>query len=244
MTDEIRVHWALHLIDEEAVPREQILAKHPEQRKAQEAKVIAARAALAAIDLWIADSKKRRRTLDADIAALEAQEKHFEKQSLAVTNQHQFEAIRHEIAAVKAKRDTLETEVLERLDAEERDGIAHAEKAKVLERAESEAGALYAKLDAEAATLRAEIATLDARRAETVAALAPPARTRYERLRQGRGGRAVAAVVHGACGGCHATVAPQVLTEVRRGERLPLCEGCGRLLVMPDMGASSPHGSS
>ena len=115
MTDELRVHWLLHEIDEQAVPREQALAKHPEMRKAQEAKVAAARAALAGVDQRLAESKKRRRTLDADIATLESQEKHFEKQSLAVTNQQQFEAVRHEIAAVKAKRDRLETEVLERL---------------------------------------------------------------------------------------------------------------------------------
>src|SRR5262249_32416999 len=162
MTDELRTHWRLHEIDEEAVPREQTLAKHPEQRKAQESKVNAARAAVAAIDQRLADSKKRRRTLDADIAALEAQEKHFEKQSLAVTNQQQFEAIKHEIAGVRAKRDTLETEVLEKLDAEERDTAAHVEKAKLLERAEAEAAAVYAKLDAEAAALRAEVTALDA----------------------------------------------------------------------------------
>src|SRR5205807_9039003 len=130
-----------------------------------------------------------------------------------VTNQQQFEAIRHEIAAVKAKRDRLETEVLERLDVEERDTAAHAEKAKALERAEAEAMVTTAKLDAEAAGLRAEIAALAARRDLALASLPPLARTRYERLRQGRGGRAVAAVVHGACGGCHASLPPHALQE-------------------------------
>src|SRR5262249_20641773 len=98
MTDELVVHWRLHEIRADAGPREQALAKHPEQRRAQEAKVATARAVLAAIDQRLAESKKRRRALDADIAALESQEKHFEKQSLAVTNDQQFQAIRHEIA--------------------------------------------------------------------------------------------------------------------------------------------------
>jgi len=239
VTDELRTHWLLHEIDEQAVPREQALAKHPELRKAQEAKVAAARTAVASIDQRLGDSRKRRRALDADIAALETQEKHFEKQSLAVTNQQQFEAIRHEIANVKAKRDKPETEVLERLEAEERDSAALAEKTKLLQRVEAEAGAVYARLDAEAATLRTEVAALDARRAEAAAALAPPARTRYERLRQGRAGRAVAAIVHGACGGCHASVPPHALPEARRGERLLLCEGCGRLLMYPPSEAAS-----
>ncbi|HEY6194935.1 MAG TPA: hypothetical protein VI504_07840, partial [Candidatus Eisenbacteria bacterium] len=162
MTEELRLHWALHEIDEQAVACEQVLAKHPEQRRAQEARIASARAALAALDQRTADSSRRRRTLDGEIAAFEAQQKHFEKQLLAVTNQHQFEAVQHEIAAVRAKRDVLETEVLERLDAEERDAAGRPEKAHALERAEAEGAALFAKLDAESARLRAELAALDA----------------------------------------------------------------------------------
>ncbi len=233
MTEELRLHWALHEIDEQAVACEQVLAKHPEQRRAQEARIASARAALAALDQRTADSSRRRRTLDGEIAAFEAQQKHFERQLLAVTNQHQFEAAQHEIAAVRAKRDVLETEVLERLDVEERDAAGRPEKAHALERAETEGAALFAKLDAESARSRAELAALDARRAETAGRLEPAARTRYEKLRSGRGGRAVAAVVGGACGGCHSALPPHAVQEARRAERLLTCDGCGRLLVMP-----------
>src|ERR1051325_12213583 len=73
-----------------------------------------------------------------------------------------FRSVQHEIAAVRAKRDVLETEVLERLDAEERDAAGRPEKAHALERAEAEGAALFAKLDAESARLRAELAALDA----------------------------------------------------------------------------------
>ena len=240
MTEELRQHWDLHEIDEQAVAREAALAKHPEQRRAAESRVAAARAALAALDQHVAESAKRRRVLDGEIAAYDAQQKHFEQQRLAVTDQKQYEAVEHEIAAVRAKRDTLETEALERLEVEEREGAASPEKAHTLERAESEASALFAKLDAESLALRAELAALDARRTQVAANLAAPARSRYERLRAGRAGRAVAAVTHGACGGCFRGLPPAALQEARRREKLLVCDGCGRLLVMPPEDAQAP----
>jgi predicted nucleic acid-binding Zn-ribbon protein len=236
VTEELRHHWDLHEIDEQAVTREQALAKHPEQRRAHEARVAAARGALAALDQRVSDSSRRRRTLDGEIAAFDAQQRRFEQQLLQVTDQKQYEAVQHEIAAVRAKRDVLETEVLERLDAEEREAAARPEKAHVLERAEAEAATLFAKLEAESATLRAELAALDARRAEVAARLAAPARARYEKLRAGRAGRAVAAVTQGACGGCFRGLSPAALQEARRREKLLTCDGCGRLLVLPPEG--------
>jgi hypothetical protein len=232
VTEELRLHWALHEIDERAVAREQRLAKHPEQRRSQEAKLAAARSALAALDQRVHDSVQRRRALERDIAAYDAQEKRFEQQMLSVTNQHQYEAMQHEIAAVRRKRDVLETEVLERLEAEEREQAARPEKAQVLERARSETDTVIGRLDAESATLRAELAELERERGVTAAQLPAASRTRYDKLRAGRGGRAVAAIVNGACGGCFRGLPPAALQEGRRREKLLVCDGCGRLLVM------------
>jgi predicted nucleic acid-binding Zn-ribbon protein len=233
VTEELRLHWALHEIDEQAVAREQALAKHPETRREQSARVAAARVAVAAIDQRLADSTKRRRVLDREIAAYDVQQQRFEQQLLSVTTQHQLEAMQHEIAAVRAKRDVLENEALERLEAEERDAKSRPEKAHALERAETEATTTLARLDAEAAALKAELASLEARRAEAGAALPPATRTRYEKLRAGRAGRAVAAVENGACGGCHRGLPPAILQEARRREKLLVCDGCGRLLMLP-----------
>jgi len=242
VTEELRLHWALHEIDEQAVAREQSLAKHPEQRRALETKLAAARSALAALDQRVAESARRRRTLDGEIAAFEAQQKRFEQQLLAVTNQHQFEAMQHEIAGVRRKRDVLETEALERMEAEEREAAARPEKAHALERAGAESGALNARLDVEAAAARAALDELNARRAETEAKLAPAARARYDKLRAGRGGRAVVAIEHGACGGCHLGLPPAALQESRRREKLLVCDGCGRLLVQPPEPAAGAAG--
>lgn len=237
MTEELRLHWALHEVDARSVAHERTLARHREQRAAAETRVSAARKTLAALDQRVAAAQKRRRELEAGIADFDTQQHRFERQLEAVTDQRQFEAVRHEIEAVRAKRDVLETEALERLEDEERESSARPERVQALERATHEFEVLSARLQAEAEVVQAELDALDAQRANAVAGLPPEARTRYERLRTGRAGIAVAAVRDGACGECHHKLTPVALQEVRRRERLVGCEGCGRLLVSPPDGA-------
>ena len=51
-------------------------------------------------------------------------------------------------------------------------------------------------------------------------------------------GRAVVPILpKGACGGCFRGQPPQVLQEARRGDRVLLCDGCGRMMVWPPEGA-------
>jgi len=233
VTEELRVHWDLHETDEQSVSREQQLARHPELRRAHEVKIAAARAALAALDQRVATALHRRRALEQDIQAFDVQQKRFDQQLLAVTDQKQYLAVQHEIAAVRAKRDTLETEALELLDQEERETKARPEKAHALERAETEARAAFELLDAEAVKLRAELATLEADRQRASSQLPAPSRQRYERLRTGRAGRAVAAIDHNACGACHRGLPPAGLQAARRRDALLVCDGCGRLMLLP-----------
>ena len=74
---------------------------------------------------------------------------------------------------------------------------------------------------------------LDARREANLRDLPPVTRARYERVHGSRDGRAVVAILKGACGGCYRTLPPAVLQEARRRDRMMSCEGCGRLMVWP-----------
>ena len=67
--------------------------------------------------------------------------------------------------------------------------------------------------------------------------LPPSTRSRYERIRGSREGRAVVPIIKGACGGCYRGQSPQTLQEARRGDRILLCDGCGRMLIWPPEGA-------
>ena len=238
MTDELLQHWALHLLDEEAVRHAAERAKLPELRRAQESRLAAERRKVEANVKRTAELLARRRVLEGDIAALEAQEKKFRAQLDAVTDQKQYEAVQHEIAGVAGKRGDLETAVLEILDSEEqlaaeRPALEHA-----LAKAERETGEHLAKLDTEEARLAGLIADLDRRRAEGEQPLDPAARTRYQKIRASKGGRAVVAIANGACGGCARNLTPHAQQDARKRDRLLMCDGCGRLMLLPPHDAS------
>ncbi len=55
----------------------------------------------------------------------------------------------------------------------------------------------------------------------------------YNRLRKGKSGIAISPVDKHklTCRGCYKQLPPQKVMEVRRGEKIILCESCGRILV-------------
>ena len=58
----------------------------------------------------------------------------------------------------------------------------------------------------------------------------------YERIRQSvHNHLAVVSVYNGnACGGCFNTITPQRLVDIASGNKLIICEHCGRIIVNPD----------
>jgi hypothetical protein len=106
-----------------------------------------------------------------------------------------------------------------------------------LKKAEAETAARLAAIAEEERKERDQVAALDAERQGLLERLPAGTRTRYERIHGSREGRAVVAILKGACGGCYRGQPPQVLQEARRGDRLLTCDGCGRLLIWPPDGA-------
>ena len=145
----------------------------------------------------------------------------------------EYTALLHEIGATKQRRSDLETDVLLRMEGEEREQRERPALEQALKGAEQEAAARRSELDAEEAAERRKLDALEARREANVSQLPPATRARYERVHASRDGRAVVPIVKGACGGCYRGQPPQILQEARRRDRTLSCEGCGRLIVWP-----------
>lgn len=89
--------------------------------------------------------------------------------------------------------------------------------------------------------LRTEMASLDAKiaekkliRQELTKSLDRKALTVYERIRKGKGGMAVVPLRKRACGGCFKQIPPQLVQQIRRGDRIYTCDSCGRILIWVD----------
>jgi uncharacterized protein len=233
MSDELDRLWALKDLDERASVLKAELKRFPELRATLERAVAEQSAKLEKQRTQVGANQVKRRELEREIEALTTQERKFLSQTSAVKKNEEYRALLDEIAGVKRKRSDLETEVLMTFEAEERLSGDRAAAERALQSAQREAAERTKQIDAEEGADRERLAAIEAERAKHIAALPAPTRARYERIASSRDGRAVMAILKGACGGCFRNQPPQLLQDARRRDRLLVCEGCGRLLIWP-----------
>ena len=233
MSEELDHLWALKDLDEQASVLKAELKRFPEQRATLERAVAEQSARLERHRSQAGANQLKRRELEREIENLATQERKFQSQTFAVKKNEEYRALLDEIEGVKKKRSDLETEVLMTFEAEERLASARAEAERALQAAQREAAERTSRIDAEERADRERLGAIEARRERHIGGLPPATRSRYERIVQSRDGRAVVAILKGACGGCFRNQPPQVLQDARRRDRLLTCEGCGRLVIWP-----------
>ncbi|RME19866.1 MAG: hypothetical protein D6800_13785 [Candidatus Zixiibacteriota bacterium] len=75
-----------------------------------------------------------------------------------------------------------------------------------------------------------KVAGKENERNEIVASIPRRTLSVYDRVRRGRGGRAVVAVRKRACGACFKALTPKLIQEIKRGDSIHTCEACGCIL--------------
>ena len=233
MNDELQALWSLRELDERLVVVQAALRKFPAQRQAVEQRLATDKSRLDVLKKELGDYQVKRRQIEKDIEAMVAEERKFQGQLPLVKKNEEYTALLHEIAGVKAKRSDRETELLVLMDEEDKRAHEKPAQEKALAALESEASGRLAGIASEEQKERDRVAGLEAERAVLVARLPVGTRTRYERIRTSKEGRAVVPIQKGACGGCYRGQPPQMLQEAKRGDRLLVCDGCGRLLIWP-----------
>ena len=233
MNEELVTLWALHELDERLVILQSTLSRFPAQRKAIEQRLTGEHANLDALKKELGEFQVRRRQMEKDIEALLAEERKFQGQLPLVKKNEEYTALLHEIAGAKKKRSDRETDLLTLMDDEERRQGEKPALEKLVAVDEAEAAARLRAIAAEEAQGVEWVTVVEAERATLVGRLTPGTRSRYERIRASKEGRAVVPIQKGACGGCYRGQPPQMLQEARRGDRLLVCDGCGRLLIWP-----------
>jgi uncharacterized protein len=171
--------------------------------------------------------QKKKAIVDADALV-----KKYEKQSEAVKNSREFEAINKEIEMQQLEGKLAEKHIR---DANEE----LADKVRLLETVKKQ-------LTTKEATLGHKKGELDKIIAETEKEeshyneLSLAARKgmedrllySYDRIRKSyRNGLAVVPVERDACGGCYNSIPPQRQSEIRQRKKVMICENCGRILV-------------
>jgi len=122
VSDELDRLWALKDLDEQVAVLAAELGRFPDQRRALQQRLAAERARLEEHKAHASSLQLQRRELERRIEAFTAEERKFQGQLPLVKKNEEYQALLHEIAAVKAKRSDIETEVLMALEEEGRLG--------------------------------------------------------------------------------------------------------------------------
>lgn len=165
--------------------------------------------------------------------------KKYEKQSQAVKNNREFEAINKEIEMQQLEGKLAEKHIR---DANEE----LADKAKNLEYAKKQIAAKEGALNHKKGELQKIIADTEKEEnhfndlaAEARKAMDERLQYSYDRIRKSyRNGLAVVPVERDACGGCFNAIPPQKQSEIRQRKKVMVCENCGRILVDDELNNS------
>ncbi len=216
--------------------RRQTLPQAAELRTAED-ELSRLEATLAEVGGRAAEAARAQRKLEGELSVVEAKivELDTKLYSGAVKVPRELQAMQAEGEALRARRGTLEDEVLEAMG--EREPLE--EEVTALERRRAELDAEGSRLRASVAEAQAAIdeelaAELEARES-AAAAIPADLLALYEQLRAHLDGVGAAPLVNGRCGGCHLALPATELDRLRRAppETLVRCEQCSRILVRP-----------
>ena len=175
--------------------------------------------------------QKERNTTELEIKALEEKQKKYQAQLYEVTNNKEYDAVTHEIEAVKTEVENKESRVLELMDLESETAETIAETREAIDELEERLNQHRVELDGRLAKTEKEEIALQDKREKILRQITPRIFASYERIRNAKSGFAVTPVIRNACGGCFTSLPPQRVLEIRKMDRLYLCEVCGRILV-------------
>lgn len=178
--------------------------------------------------------QRSKRHLEGEVQLLEEKRKKYLEQRHNVKTTKEYDAINIEIDVTEKKIEEGETKILELIEAEEKLLQEIKENEEVLGNLSAELLQKEKELEEKLQQTKKIGEALSRNRREIVVKITRPILASYERIRKAKDGVAIVTIKRGACGGCFSTIPPQKTLEIRKMNRIILCEVCGRILVWKD----------
>jgi predicted nucleic acid-binding Zn-ribbon protein len=223
----------LQEFDDQAAAQKSQLAD-VQRRIAGDEALEAARAALAAAERAATPVRKDETRLEDQVQALESKIEQEQKRlySGTVTSPKELQNIQHEVDSLKEQHARLEDQLIEvELRLEELNGAVETASQDVKQR-EAERASSLPRWETEVQSLNQSITRLEARRAGVRAAIPPRALAVYDRVRERRGGMAVARLQGNTCTACRVSMPDSVRRQLFAPDALVQCPNCERILFM------------
>jgi predicted nucleic acid-binding Zn-ribbon protein len=205
----------------------------PEKLKAAESSLQKKKEDYAQLQLKSSEREKGKREKELDLKVQEEQIVKLRDRLAKLKTNEEYKANLKEIETAKVRKGELEESLLVAMDegdllkkeiASSAEAVANAEKI-FLEDQE--------KINAAIAALSESSRAIEAQWQEISVLLDKNILLEYKRLLTLRKGVAIAPLNGKICGGCNVSLPPQLVTEVKIGEKMLSCSYCSRILYSP-----------
>jgi predicted nucleic acid-binding Zn-ribbon protein len=182
----------------------------------------------------LVDSQKRQKELELDIETDKIELEKYQKQMKVIKTNKEYDALVAEIDSKKRRINDNEDEILKLMGIVDESTEKIAELKQKLEKVKVNNESQLEQLRSELQSLEAKITEKKKLRNDLAKTIDRKALTVYERIRKGKGGMAVVPLRKRACAGCFKQIPPQMVQQIRRGDRIYTCDSCGRILIWTD----------
>jgi len=239
MSPELNSLIKLQDVETRSAAAQRRIADAPGEIAALDAKLSAARDALAAAKQAAAEHQAARRSLDNDLIAAQQRQSKYKEQLMAVKTNEEYHAMQHQIASAAAEVGRVEERVI--VNMVEADEVAARVQAAdaALKAADITITRERSAIEAEAAELKTVVEQTSRDRAELVPQLGRATRETFDRVLRARQGIAVAPTAAGHCSICNVRLRPQVYQTIIRNEEIVQCDSCQRILYFAGVRTSA-----
>jgi len=174
-----------------------------------------------------------KKTLEVEANSKREQINRYKGQQLQTRKNEEYTALSHEIANAEKLISSIEDKEIVLMEEAESlaPQITAAEKTCTEEKARYEGQ--IALLREKEINLKVRIEDLEKNRPVMLAGIDEDLLETYQRLFDTKNARAVVAVDHDICGGCHMKITAQTSLALRSGKEITSCPQCGRILHLP-----------
>jgi predicted nucleic acid-binding Zn-ribbon protein len=218
---------------------EQLRALHverqhlPQQLQPYETACVAAEQALTHLQEDMTLSERQRRALERELDSLQANLYKTQSKLHEVKTNKEYSAVLAEINIGKQRIAVLEDQVLELMELTERHGQNYVQQECQLQEVRHALVDQGKRVQHDQAILAERIVVEEAKRQQIVDGLDTQLYALYQKIAAQRHGQAVVYVQEGTCGGCYLKVQPQLISEIRRQDKILTCPHCQRMLFWP-----------
>jgi predicted nucleic acid-binding Zn-ribbon protein len=234
MREQIKLLAQLQEVDKKIQTLEKDIATVPGEIIALRESIGRGEKALEDILKKLEEAEKERRHKERGLSTKEESLSKYQSQLYEVKTNKEYSALMVEIASLKQENSEWENEILTLMEQGDNLRGLMEQKKEGLSREKEKLAEEEEKNVKRVSVLEEELRKRQEEREGQVGRIEEALLTRYEKIKEGRGGLALVPVQGDACQGCFTRLPPQVINEIMQARRVIICERCSRILSMSD----------